>query len=219
MCTPWRPVPMGRQCGTTCAMPPTVRPSTPGGWRCAPATRCPPQHLSRTARPPSGTPTSSAAPTPTQPPPSRPHHPRRGRRNSERPLLCNGPAHHAATSDGPSRGWVLAPLCNPRSEAHSRYWTAKTLLRGVVPTQDRSALKTSSPKRQAHRGWHLKAKRPAFPLVAAGLVGLAGLEPAASSLSAITRLPLCNPAFLQVVPDRRGPRYAFNQPTGMRSCE
>ena len=35
-------------------------------------------------------------------------------------------------------------------------------------------------------------------------VGLGGLERPASSLSAITRLPLCNPAFLQVVRDRRG---------------
>jgi hypothetical protein len=35
-------------------------------------------------------------------------------------------------------------------------------------------------------------------------VGLAGLEPAPSSLSAITRLPLCNAAFLQVMRDRQG---------------
>jgi hypothetical protein len=44
----------------------------------------------------------------------------------------------------------------------------------------------------------------AFPQVNARLVGLAGLEPAPSSLSAITRLPLCNPAFLQVMRDRKG---------------
>jgi hypothetical protein len=36
------------------------------------------------------------------------------------------------------------------------------------------------------------------------LVGLPGLEPGTSSLSAITRLPLCNPAFSQVAHDRRG---------------
>src|SRR5215217_9073840 len=191
MCTRRRPVTMGSRSGTTSGTLPTVRPSTPGGWPCAPARRSPPQLPSRTARPPSGTPTSSAAPTPTQPHPNLGQGNGRGRRNSERPLPYNGPAHHAPTSDGPSRGWVLAPLCNPRSEAHSRYWTAKTLLRGVVPTQDRSALKTSSPKRDAHRGWHPKAKRPAFPLVAAGLVGLAGLEPAASSLSEIDSRPLC----------------------------
>jgi hypothetical protein len=34
-------------------------------------------------------------------------------------------------------------------------------------------------------------------------VGLGGLEPPPSSLSAITRLPLCNPAFLQVARDRK----------------
>jgi hypothetical protein len=37
-----------------------------------------------------------------------------------------------------------------------------------------------------------------------GVVGLAGLEPAASSLSAIEGSPLCNPAFLQVARDRKG---------------
>jgi hypothetical protein len=34
------------------------------------------------------------------------------------------------------------------------------------------------------------------------VVGLGGLEPPASSLSAIKRLPLCNPALLQVTHDR-----------------
>jgi hypothetical protein len=38
----------------------------------------------------------------------------------------------------------------------------------------------------------------AFPQVSPGVVGLAGLEPAPSSLSAIEGSPLCNPAFLQV---------------------
>jgi hypothetical protein len=46
--------------------------------------------------------------------------------------------------------------------------------------------------------------RPAFPLVRGRFVGLAGLEPAASSLSAIGGSPLCNPAFSQVAADRRG---------------
>ena len=40
-------------------------------------------------------------------------------------------------------------------------------------------------------------------------VGLAGLEPAASSLSAIGGLPLCNPAFLQVKRVRKGRSNAF----------
>jgi hypothetical protein len=35
-------------------------------------------------------------------------------------------------------------------------------------------------------------------------VGLGGLEPPTSSLSAIEGSPLCNPAFLQVVRDRQG---------------
>src|SRR4029450_12961901 len=45
---------------------------------------------------------------------------------------------------------------------------------------------------------------PAFPLVRGHFVGLGGLEPPASSLSAIMGLPLCNPAFLQVARDRQG---------------
>jgi hypothetical protein len=40
-------------------------------------------------------------------------------------------------------------------------------------------------------------------------VGLGGLEPPASSLSAITRSPLCGPAFSQVACDRRGSSNAF----------
>src|SRR5829696_721843 len=36
-------------------------------------------------------------------------------------------------------------------------------------------------------------------------------------LSAKCREPLCGPPFLQVAADRKGQRYAFNQPTGMRS--
>jgi hypothetical protein len=52
-------------------------------------------------------------------------------------------------------------------------------------------------------------------IVSAGhglVVGLPGLEPGTSSLSAITRLPLCNPAFLQVVRDRQGRSNALLQP-------
>jgi hypothetical protein len=41
------------------------------------------------------------------------------------------------------------------------------------------------------------------------MVGLAGLEPAASSLSAIGGSPLCNPAFSQVTRDRRGSSNAL----------
>jgi hypothetical protein len=44
------------------------------------------------------------------------------------------------------------------------------------------------------------------------MVGLAGLEPAASSLSGIEGSALCGPAFPQVAGDRRGRRDAFYQP-------
>jgi hypothetical protein len=49
----------------------------------------------------------------------------------------------------------------------------------------------------------------ALPQVIADMVGLAGLEPAASSLSAIEGSALCEPAFPQVVRDRQGRSYAF----------
>src|SRR5829696_6150870 len=78
MCMPRRPATMGWRSGTTSATPPTVRLSTPGGWPYAPAKRSPPQRPSRTARRPSGTPTSSAAPTPTPPHPKPGHTIRRG---------------------------------------------------------------------------------------------------------------------------------------------
>jgi hypothetical protein len=41
------------------------------------------------------------------------------------------------------------------------------------------------------------------------VVGLAGLEPAASSLSAIKGSPLCGPAFPQVAADRQRRSNAF----------
>jgi hypothetical protein len=54
------------------------------------------------------------------------------------------------------------------------------------------------------RSYERTPRLVAFPQVNAGVVGLAGLEPAASSLSAIVGSPLCNPAFLQVAADRQG---------------
>jgi hypothetical protein len=52
-------------------------------------------------------------------------------------------------------------------------------------------------------GRSLRRER-AFLLVRGRMVGLGGVEPPTSSLSAIEGSPLCNPAFLQVVRDRRG---------------
>jgi hypothetical protein len=52
-------------------------------------------------------------------------------------------------------------------------------------------------------------QRRAFPQLNVGVVGLAGLEPAASSLSAIEGPPLCKPAFSQVAADRQGRSNAF----------
>jgi hypothetical protein len=51
--------------------------------------------------------------------------------------------------------------------------------------------------------------RRVFPQLKASVVGLAGLEPAASSLSAIGGSPLCGAAFSQVAADRQGRSNAF----------
>src|SRR5829696_7754982 len=49
----------------------------------------------------------------------------------------------------------------------------------------------------------------AFPQVNSSVVGLAGLEPAASSLSGIEGSALCGPPFPQVAAKRQGRRDAF----------
>jgi hypothetical protein len=51
--------------------------------------------------------------------------------------------------------------------------------------------------------WMSDEEQLASALVRGHFVGLGGVEPPTSSLSAITRSPLCNPAFLQVVGDRK----------------
>jgi hypothetical protein len=101
-------------------------------------------------------------------------------------------------------GCVLTPLCNQPSRDTAATVGNKEAAQRLVPTQDRRCLKTSS-----QTGMHpigLASGRGVTSISAghgAGC-GLAGLEPAASSLSAITRSPLCNPAFSQVACDRRG---------------
>src|SRR5215216_5103120 len=52
-------------------------------------------------------------------------------------------------------------------------------------------------------------RRQAFPQLSRSVVGLAGLEPAASSLSGIEGSALCGPAFPQVACERQGRRDAF----------
>ena len=51
--------------------------------------------------------------------------------------------------------------------------------------------------------------RRVFPQLKTGVVGLAGLEPAGSSLSGIEGSALCGPAFSQVAGERQGRRDAF----------
>ena len=59
-------------------------------------------------------------------------------------------------------------------------------------------------------GWSLNAERPAFPLVTGAFVGLPGLEPGTSSLSAKCREPLCYTPFPQVALNRRGRSYVLS---------
>ena len=83
------------------------------------------------------------------------------------------------------------------------------LLRGAVPTQEGIALKISSLTGHSQLGWRLEAERPAFALLRSPFVGLAGLEPAALSLSGIEA---------QRCADRRFPRSrASVRDEGMRS--
>jgi hypothetical protein len=87
--------------------------------------------------------------------------------------------------------------------------TAKGLLKGVVPTQETERPQDLIPKRDP-LGWAGTANAVASVSPGQGpVVGLAGLEPAASSLSAIEGSPLCNPAFSQVACDRRGSSNAL----------
>jgi len=55
--------------------------------------------------------------------------------------------------------------------------------------------------------FHLKVKRSAFPLVRGGVVGLPGLGPGTSSLSAIQGQAPCPPAFPQVDRERKPTSY------------
>ena len=82
-----------------------------------------------------------------------------------------------------AQGRVLIPLCSRPSEATHDSETVEMLLRRAVPTQEGIALKTSSLTGYSQLGWRLEAERPAFALLRSQFVGLAGLEPAASSLS------------------------------------
>jgi transposase len=104
----------------------------------------------------------------------------------------------------PPRCWRL-----PRRTAHHGCprVTCRTSRRPLSVTGMRS--RTAVHRRRAEATANEGDRRGSFPQLKAAVVGLAGLEPAASSLSAITRLPLCNPAFSQVVGDRQGRSNAF----------
>jgi hypothetical protein len=106
-------------------------------------------------------------------------------------------------------GMSSDPLCRPPSGHTHGSGTVKRLLRRVVPTQDRNRPQDLIRKWEASDCQRRGTERPVFPLVTGWFVGLAGLEPGTSSLSAIGGLPLCNPAFLQVVRDRQGPSDAL----------
>jgi hypothetical protein len=66
------------------------------------------------------------------------------------------------------------------------------------------------------RSLRRRTRQPAFLLVRVA-VGLPGLEPGTSSLSATHREPLCAPPFPQVTSDRRGRSYRVYRPAVTRS--
>jgi hypothetical protein len=108
----------------------------------------------------------------------------------------------------PGMGSDTAMQLTSKPYHHTRI--AKRLLKGVVPTQDRKYPKTSSQTGPPDWTGTRTRSNQRFRWPWADFVGLAGLEPAASSLSPIRGSPLCNPAFSQVVLLRKSYKDGVN---------
>src|SRR5215216_4073935 len=100
----------------------------------------------------------------------------------------------------PARSNALYDRYAPEHAAHERPLTStNSLLKRLPEWQEREI----SANQRCPRATRPDAC-PAFLLVTDYLVGLGGLEPPASSLSAKYREPLCGRPFSQVTLDRRG---------------
>ena len=97
-----------------------------------------------------------------------------------KPAVCTTPQEVKPVMSCPSGGQTREPGSEPNREQRKRWGVA-----GL------------SPSARTRRD-------PVVPLLRGHLVGLGGLEPPPSSLSAITRLPPCRPAYPQVARDRHG---------------
>jgi hypothetical protein len=87
-----------------------------------------------------------------------------------------------------AQGCVLTSPCHGRSGARPRSEIAKGLVRGVVLAHASKHPPDLIPNGIYPTGLTPITQHPAFPLVTGQLVGLVGLEPAASSLSRMGRL-------------------------------
>jgi hypothetical protein len=125
-----------------------------------------------------------------------------------------------------SRGWPLAaqPGCvtvSTRSNAFSERCATEHGRRGEPRVTGESCWSRSRAGSKSGGAADLTADQRCIQPVESGSKtsvsagqwaygGLRGLEPPASSLSAIMCLPLCNPAFLQVTRDRKGRSNALS---------
>jgi hypothetical protein len=90
-----------------------------------------------------------------------------------------------------TKGCVLTPLCYRPSAAHPRHWDRKEAAQRRCSGSEEKTPQDLIPNRTHPIGLVPEARRPAFPPVKGYVVGLGGLEPPPSSLSAKCREPLC----------------------------
>jgi hypothetical protein len=153
--------------------------------------------------------------------PDSPHHPQ-----PLRPLQRTGQVHRNTIigtcrvirpwnpTDGPSTGMGFDTAVQPAIYGIQRQWTAMRLLRGVVRTHKRRRPQGLIPNGMPLIGGTLEAKRPAFPLVTGRFVGLAGLEPAASSSGEDPRPPWQTAWYLPRSTRRSPPPRSSGRPRG-----
>ena len=124
--------------------------------------------------------------------------------------LVRSRAPRVVLPDGPT-----APLMTfqarsgPVRPADTTRFMVRTLRASSLVKSHGMRSDTAVQRRRAEAAAIERSHGRAFPQVDPGVVGLAGLEPAASSLSGIEGSALCGPTFSQVAVERQGPRDAF----------
>jgi DNA-binding NarL/FixJ family response regulator len=121
-----------------------------------------------------------------------PGHPA-GPRRRPRPPLTSQPARALLrpAEKLPAQGWADLPLCNSGHRGRKPRRTPKGLVRAVATERRRTDAHTSSLMDASEPAGARTRSGERFPCSRADFVGLGGLEPPPSSLSAICREPLC----------------------------